>query len=736
MADTKEFDHHSAECAEDQVSYYESFRNECPVGRSGLHGEFVYITKYDDVFRVARNDELFSSSRASSGRDGTAIVIPSGPGLENFQFPLELDPPDSVEYRKLLEPLLTPEAVDEMRPMIKRHTTRIIDEFIESGSTDFVRDLTNPLPSAVTLDWIGFPEDDWARIGVPIHDIFVAQPGSERQRRGGEGLAYMEKRINELIADRRDNPKDDAMSYLVAQEKSDGTPFTDAELLSTIGLLISGGVDTTTSLTGAVLVHLSQHPEVRERLKVAPDLLVDATDEFLRAFPSTTSMARTATADTALGGCPVKAGERILLPWVAANYDPEVFPAPREVQLDRDASRHLSFGTGSHRCPGSHLARAMFHEMVTQVLARIPDYMVDEEGLVGYPSRGTASGWDVIPATFTPGERSENSDLDIFTARPDWLDLKIENVETVAEDVIQITLSDPHGNILPEWKPGAHLELRLPSGLVRQYSLCGSPSDRYKYTVAVLREQDGRGGSAEMHNVSAAGLVISVRPRNHFPMVEAENYVLLAGGIGITPILTMVKAASELQKPFTLYYGGRSRSSMGFLDQLEEIDPGQINIMPEDEIGGVLDLRSALAAVDGRTAVFCCGPAAMIDAAEDLCAELGVEDQLNIERFNVDGIEDPFDPSMNTPFEAYLARSDKTIHVPEDKRLMEVARECGVSGLTYDCEKGFCGSCETRVISGKPEHWDSVLNEEERDSEQIMMICVGRAKDERIVLDM
>ncbi|MDI5943933.1 hypothetical protein QLR68_38560, partial [Micromonospora sp. DH15] len=152
------------------------------------HGGFVYTTRYADVVRIARDDDAFSSARSVAGGDGTAIVIPRGPGLE--QYPIELDPPAATEYRDLINPLLTQDAVATLAPMIARHTTRVIDAFITEGSVDFVRDLTNPLPAAVTLDWLGFPEADWAKLAGPIHDIFAALPGSERAARGAPGLAY------------------------------------------------------------------------------------------------------------------------------------------------------------------------------------------------------------------------------------------------------------------------------------------------------------------------------------------------------------------------------------------------------------------------------------------------------------------------------------------------------------------------------------------------------------------
>ncbi|MFI0354438.1 cytochrome P450 [Actinomadura sp. 9N407] len=726
------FDHHSAECTADPVAYYASYRESCPVGRTEAHGGFVYTTRYADVSRIARDDDTFSSSREATGVDAVSIVIPSGPGLA--QYPIELDPPDATGYRDLINPLLTPAAVDRLRPMIARHAARAVDAFIEHGSADFVRDLTNPVPAAVTLDWLGFPEADWAPLAGPIHDIFAAPAGSERARRGAEGLAYMEQRIRELIRARRAEPAADAVSALVTARGADGEPFGEDELVSVIGLLIAGGVDTTTSLTGSVLVHLSRNPDQRRRLIESPDLLERATEEFLRAFAPSQSMARTARTGTEVGGCPVRAGERVLIPWVAANHDPAVFPEPERVRLDRDASRHLSFGIGSHRCAGAHLARAMFREMITQVLTRLPDFQVVEDGLVGYPSSGNQKGWDAIPATFTPGPRASS---DRITAAPSnaAYEMTVTGAEPAADGVLALTMAPADGEV-PDWEPGAHLEVRLPSGRVRQYSLCGDPRDRSRYRVAVLREPDGRGGSEELHALVRTGITLGVRgPRNHFPLVDAEDYLFLAGGIGVTPILAMVRAVSRRGAGFRVLYGGRTRASMAFRDELAALAGDRLQLMPQDE-AGVPDLRAVLAATGPDTAIYCCGPTGMIAAAERACDELGIRARLHVERFTGDdSLEVAFDPALNTAFDVHLARTGRTLRVPADRRIIEVVREA-LPGLSYDCEKGYCGACETRVLGGEPEHRDSLLTEEERAAGRTMMICVGRCSSSRLVLDL
>ncbi|MDX3580648.1 cytochrome P450 [Streptomyces europaeiscabiei] len=728
-----DFDHHSDEANADPVAYYARFRETCPVGHSAAYDGFHYTTRYADVARIARDDETFSSARSDHGGRGVGIVIPKGPGLE--QYPIELDPPRATEYRKLINPLLTPEAVEHLVPMIERHAARVVDDFIELGSCDFVRDLTNPLPAAVTLDWLGFPEEDWAKLAGPIHDIFAAPAGSERAVRGAAGLAYMDQRIRELIAERRSEPKPDGVSTLVAGRRADGSEFGDDELVSVIGLLIAGGVDTTTSLTGSTLVHLARHPDQRQKLIDSPDLLDTATEEFLRAFAPSQSMARTVTQDVEVGGCPMRAGDRVLIPWVAANHDPAVFPDPDQVRLDRDAGRHLSFGIGSHRCAGAHLARAMFRAMMTQVLTRLPDYRVIEEGLIPYPTRGNQSGWDAVPAVFTSGPRATaaaGSSRALTTPTP----LRVTEVRAAADGVVAVGLALPDGGELPAWQPGAHVELRLPSGRLRQYSLCGDPADAATWRIGVLHEPEGRGGSVELHGLARPGATFAVRgPRNHFPLTPAPSYLFLAGGIGITPILAMVREAAGRGTPFTVVYGGRTRSTMGFADELAAVAGDALTLLPQDE-AGLPDLPRLLGGLDADTAVYACGPSPMLAAVERECARLDLTDRLHLERFAAgDDLETAFDAAENRTFEVRLARTGVTLPVPADRRLIEVLRDA-VSGLSYDCEKGYCGACETRVLAGTPEHRDSVLSDEERLAGRTMMICVGRCQGDRLVLDL
>ncbi|MFD9718991.1 PDR/VanB family oxidoreductase [Streptomyces sp. NPDC059076] len=314
--------------------------------------------------------------------------------------------------------------------------------------------------------------------------------------------------------------------------------------------------------------------------------------------------------------------------------------------------------------------------------------------------------------------------------------LQVTDVHASADGVIAVGLGLPDGVELPPWRPGAHIELRLPSGRLRQYSLCGDPTDATKWRIGVLREPLGRGGSTELHELARPGATFAVRgPRNHFRLAEAPSYLFLAGGIGITPILAMVRDAAGRGTPFTVVYGGRTRSTMAFADELAALAGDALTLLPQDE-AGLPDLPRLLGELDAHTAVYACGPPPMLAAVERECARLDLSDRLHLERFAAgDDLETAFDAAENRSFEVQLTRTGATLTVPPDRRLIEVLREA-VTGLSYDCEKGYCGACETRVLAGTPEHRDSVLSDEERLAGRTMMICVGRCQSDRLVLDL
>jgi ferredoxin-NADP reductase len=313
--------------------------------------------------------------------------------------------------------------------------------------------------------------------------------------------------------------------------------------------------------------------------------------------------------------------------------------------------------------------------------------------------------------------------------------LRVRRRAEAAVDALMLELESASGEALPEWAPGAHLDVRLPSGVTRQYSLCGARDDRSTYVVVVLREPQGRGGSEEIFRELVVGTeFLSSTPRDHFKLVDAPEYVLIAGGIGITPVKAMVDDLRSRGAQWHLYYGGRNREHMAFVDELVDLGGDNVTIVPQD-VDGLLDIPAIVEHCPPEAMIYCCGPAQMLAAVQAACAEWGASERLHFERFvaPIDGVEIVTDG--DTAFEVELRSSGVTLEVPVGTTLLEVVQSVRPD-IPFSCTEGYCGSCESFVLEGKPDHRGSLMTAEEHDEEGTMLICVGRSKSPRLVLDL
>jgi ferredoxin-NADP reductase len=309
--------------------------------------------------------------------------------------------------------------------------------------------------------------------------------------------------------------------------------------------------------------------------------------------------------------------------------------------------------------------------------------------------------------------------------------LTVARKEPVAQDVVSLALTHPDGARLPDWTPGSHIDLVLPDGTTRQYSLCGDRWDAHTYRIAVLREPAGRGGSAYVHDRLSPGDRVGVGgPRNHFPLVPSQKYLFVAGGIGITPLLPMVHQAELLGVDWQLLYGGRTRPSMAFREELSATYGERVHVVPQDEFG-LLDLAAWLGTPSPATKVYCCGPAPLIAAVEAACADWPPY-ALRVERFTAEAQSAPV---RSAPFEVELRRTGRTVTVTPDLSVLEAVRRAGADVLS-SCEQGTCGTCLTPVLAGRPDHRDAVLADHERAANDCMFLCVSRSRGDRLVLDL
>jgi tetrachlorobenzoquinone reductase len=320
--------------------------------------------------------------------------------------------------------------------------------------------------------------------------------------------------------------------------------------------------------------------------------------------------------------------------------------------------------------------------------------------------------------------------------------LRVQALNYEADGVVTVAFAAPGGGALPAWAPGAHVDVHLARNLIRQYSLCGDPADTQRWTVGVRLDEAGRGGSRFIHEQLRVGALVEVAgPRQNFALVPADDYVFVAGGIGITPLLPMVRQAAAAGARWSLHYAGRSRSRMPFLDQVGALG-GRARVYAGDE-GDRLDLAAVLGGLDPAVLVYGCGPERMLREAASLLAE----GRLRTEQFAAKPVElwpSAAGPAAGLPgepadeaFEVELASTGEVIAVPAGQSALDALEAAGAN-VMWSCREGTCGTCETGVTAGRIDHRDAILTEDERAVHDVFFPCVSRAASgcPRLTLDL
>ncbi len=321
--------------------------------------------------------------------------------------------------------------------------------------------------------------------------------------------------------------------------------------------------------------------------------------------------------------------------------------------------------------------------------------------------------------------------IDQNPGMPQPMELMLTSIVYAARDTNIYTFARADGSPLPGAEPGAHIGLLLPNGMERQYSLVDYGPELAAYRVGVKRDPNSRGGSMFMHDsMRVGGMVKVLPPRNNFPLKEdAELVVLLAGGIGITPIYCMIKKLKALGRPWQLYYSSRTRMDAAFYNELKS-EAGAHFHFDDEEAGKFLQVASIIGGLPKTAHMYCCGPSPMLAAFEAAAAANGfASEQVHVEYFTP-----KFAAAQEGGYVVELQRSKRELTVPQGKTILQVIREAGIE-VPHSCEEGVCGACETRVISGTPDHRDTILTETERKEGHTMMICCSGSKSPRLVLD-
>lgn len=738
----------------DPATYLQWAREEEPVFYSPQLGYWV-VTRYDDVKAIFRDNKTFSPSIALEK------ITPTGPEanavLESYGFALNRtlvneDEPAHMPRRRALMKPFTPDELVHHEPMVRRLAREAVDAFVDDGRADLVTQMLYTVPLTVAMHFLGIPEEDQATLKEfsVAHTVNTwGRPTPEEQVQVAHAVGRFWQYAGQVLDKLRQDPSGPGwMPYSLRQQREHPDVVTDSYLHSIMMAGIVAAHETTAHAGSNAVKFLLENRSVWEEICADPGLIPNAVEECLRYVGSVAAWRRIATRDTEVGGVKIPQGAKLLIVQATANRDPRHFEDGDEYDVRRTTSSdHLTFGYGAHQCMGKNLARMELQIFLQELTTRLPHLELEEQEFVYVPNtsfRGPEHLWVRWDPTKNP-ERTDPSVLErrypVTVGEPSSAALSrtvvIERVEREGDRIVGLILRDVRGRPLPRWSSGAHIDVdcgRDAAGepISRQYSLCGPP-DADTYQIAVLEEDDSRGGSRWLHAHAKVGGTLRIRgPRNHFRLdPEANHVVLIAGGIGITPVLAHADAARAAGMSYEIHYCGRSRSRLAFLDRLERDHGSRLTTYVKDE-GRRLDLRTLLADLPEGHQVYACGPQRMIDELEALAADWP-DDVLHVEHFTSQLGE--LDPSKEHAFDVELKDSGLTVHVAADQTVLQALRGANID-IQSDCEEGLCGSCEAVVLEGEVDHRDVVLTKSEKESNTRMMTCCSRACGERLVLEL
>jgi len=396
---TVDFDHHSLDFARNWKAHLANLQRAGPVVWTEAHGGFWVIADHDLVESAGKDWETFSSLNVVGGAAGDE---PRGILIPPLEVPLTLneqDPPESTQRRMLEARFFTPLYLRKWTEYAERFLAEAVNTAIAKGGGEFVHDIGQQVPAKTALAVVGIEADDWEDFAEPAHKLASMSPGSPDYPYGE--LGQLHQRLVDLILARREEPRDD-MASSFGKAKIGGEPLDPQVGAGMLLTLATGGFDTATAMLSHSFIWLGDHRDEWPAMLADEAKFLNAIDELFRAYPSTFGTARNVRRDLEYGGQQLRKGDRVMLSWGAANYDPKVFDDPETIRPDRsNANRHLTFGSGGHRCLGSPLARVEVRAVLKALLTRMPNYRVDKANVRYFDDVGSVNGVAHIPFTLT-----------------------------------------------------------------------------------------------------------------------------------------------------------------------------------------------------------------------------------------------------------------------------------------------------------------------------------------------
>ncbi|MFM0201722.1 cytochrome P450/oxidoreductase [Paraburkholderia fungorum] len=744
-----EFDPFEDGYQQDPPEYVRWAREQEPVFYSPKLGYWV-VTRYDDIKAIFRDNLTFSPSIAlekitPTGPEANGVLASYGYAM-NRTLVNEDEPAHMPRRRALMDPF-TPEALRHHEPMVRQLAREYVDRFIDDGKADLVDQMLWEVPLTVALHFLGVPEEDMDTlreysIAHTVNTWGRPKPGEQVEvaHAVGKFWQFAGKVLDKM---RQDPDGPGWMQYGIRKQRELPEVVTDSYLHSMMMAGIVAAHETTANATANAMKLLLEHPQAWRDICEDPGLIPNAVEECLRHNGSVAAWRRLATRDVTMGGIDIPAGSKLLIVTSSANHDEHQFADADLFDIRREnASDQLTFGYGSHQCMGKNLARMEMQIFLEEFTRRLPHMRLSAQRF-SYVPNTSFRGPEHLLVEWDPAMNPERHDASVLKPRtavrigePSAHALSrpviVTSVSRVTPDIVRVRFASPDERPLPRWTAGSHVDVECgATGISRQYSLCGDPGVAGAFEIAVLREKESRGGSAWMHDNVKVDAQLRIRgPRNHFRLDEsAKRLILIAGGIGITPISAMARRARTLGIDYEVHFSGRTRASMALLPELAELHGERLRVYVSDE--GKRNDFTALN-VENGTQVYACGPVRMLDALQEASATWP-DDSLKVEHF--ESKLGALDPANEHAFEVELKDSGLVVVVPADQTLLEALRKANVD-VQSDCEEGLCGSCEVRVLAGQVDHRDVVLTKGERQSNTRMMTCCSRAAGRKLVLEL
>ena len=712
----------SEELYRDPYAVWSRLRRESPVAWSPL-AESWLVARRQDLEDIYTNKALISAEVPDTATNRAL-------GEPNI---LSIEGAAHAELRGSINNVLLPRTVDTyvdslVAPIVQEY----LDKLPEAGVVDIHHQYFEPISVLSLGALIGLGHVSLEKMQYWFHSLsggaFNVERDPEKERICEEARLDVVEHLNREFDRLEKQPDGSLISDMLHNGMPPGQTRSRELIIPTLLVIIVGGAQEPGHGSSMMFQGLFSNPDQLADLKGDLEtLLPRAINEGLRWAPPLGTLERIAASDFTLRGQRIRKGDMMMFLISSINRDEDWYEHPDAFDIHRSESTHRAFGMGGHMCMGHWFARRQMQISIRSLLKAYPD-LAPVRGDLGEMTGWAARGPLRLPADL--GERVAGYHVEptvhASARRPLTISVKVVDVTRAAEDVVSLTFAAAAGGELPTWEPGAHVDLHLGGDLIRQYSLCGDPADRHHYRIAVRRDPGGRGGSVRVHEQLQVGSLLELGlPRNHFPLQKSDTVVFVAGGIGITPLVPMIRAAQSTGADWRLLYMARSHAHMAFAEDLAQ--HGDRVLFWESDVNGLLDLRMHLGDLPSDAIVYVCGPAALPEAVREVVPD-GVD--VHSESFLPPALTAT---APDVAFELAIEGTDKRTTVPPGRSVLEALEELDVF-VTSGCTVGVCGSCVTTVVEGEIEHRDAVLTESERVAGDAMAVCVSRCRSGRLVL--